>query len=77
MIGMKMKPPTQSHEGDIATGPLPAGTTARPRIPVTEKSLELAEQLARRGASETVIRAVGGPDAVERLIGRNGSLRSA
>lgn len=77
MIGTRMKSLTQSHEGDIATGPLPAGTIARPRVPVTEKSLELAEQLARCGASERVIRAVGGPEAVEKLLGRNGSLRSA
>jgi hypothetical protein len=55
----------------------PVGATFRPRVPVREKSLELAEHLARRGASESLIRAAGGPEAVEKLIGRNGSLRSA
>jgi hypothetical protein len=56
----------------------PVGATFRPRIvPVREKSFELAEQLARRGASESLIRAAGGDEAVEKLVGRNGSLRSA
>lgn len=73
MIRTKMKAATESN---IATGPLPAGTTSRPRVPVREKSFELAEQLARRGASERVIRAVGGPEAVKKLVGRNDSLRS-
>jgi hypothetical protein len=55
----------------------PVGASFRPRVPVREKSLELAEQLARRGASEKLIRMAGGDEAVEKLVGRNGSLRSA
>jgi hypothetical protein len=55
----------------------PVGATFRPRVPLREKSFELAEQLARRGASESLIRAAGGDEAVEKLVGRNGSLRSA
>jgi hypothetical protein len=56
----------------------PVGATFRPRVaPVREKSFELAEQLARRGASESLIRAAGGEEAVEKLLDRNGSLRSA
>jgi hypothetical protein len=55
----------------------PVGATFRPRVPLREKSLELAEQLARRGASERLIRAAGGDEAVEKLVGRNGSHRSA
>jgi hypothetical protein len=66
-----------SVESDFERGPLPVGATSRPRIPLREKSLELAEQLARRGASEKLIRMAGGDEAVEKLVGRNGSLRSA
>lgn len=74
MIQTTMNPPV---DNDLGHGPLPVGATARPRVPLREKSFELAEQLARRGASETLIRAAGGPEAVEKLVGRNGSLRSA
>lgn len=41
----------------------------RRRKPVTEKSIPLAEQLARRGASESLVRAIGGDEAVEKLLG--------
>jgi hypothetical protein len=64
-------------ESDFVRGPLPVGATSRPRVPLREKSLELAEQLARRGASERLIRMAGGDEAVEKLVGRDGSLRSA
>lgn len=55
---------------------IPAGATFRPRVPDREPSFELAEQLARRGASAMAIRAVGGPEAVARLLNRDGSLKS-
>jgi hypothetical protein len=66
-----------SVNSDQALEGVPVGATMRPRVPDNEKSFELAEQLARRGASEALIRAVGGPEAVAKLAGRNGSLRSA
>jgi hypothetical protein len=69
----RMNPPVD----DLVHGPLPVGATARRRIPLREKSFEMAEQLARRGADEGLIRIVGGDEAVEKLVGRNGSLRSA
>jgi len=31
--------------------------------------MELAEQLARRGASDSLVRAIGGDEAVEKLRG--------
>jgi hypothetical protein len=55
----------------------PVGATFRPRVPLRETSFELAEQLARRGASERLIRAAGGEEAVEKLLGRNDQVRSA
>lgn len=48
---------------------LPVGATVRHREPVKDKSLKLAEQLARRGASESLVRAIGGDEAVEKLMG--------
>jgi hypothetical protein len=70
----RMNPPI---DDDLVHGPLPVGATARRRVPLREKSFELAEQLARRGASESLIRMAGGDEAVEKLLDRNGSLRSA
>lgn len=46
---------------------LPVGAKVRHREPVKEKSLELAEQLARRGASESLVRAIGGEEALAKL----------
>jgi hypothetical protein len=47
---------------------LPVGAATYKRIPDDEMSFELAEQLARRGASESLIRAVGGEEAVKKLM---------
>lgn len=47
---------------------LPVGAKVRHREPVKEKSFELAEQLARRGASEGLVRAIGGEEAVAKLM---------
>jgi len=52
-----------------AASDLPVGASVRRREPVTEKSIQLAEQLARRGASESLVRAIGGDEAVEKLMG--------
>jgi hypothetical protein len=45
---------------------LPEGTTILEREPA-EQSLELALDLARRGASEALVRAIGGDDAVDEM----------
>lgn len=45
---------------------LPEGTTILEREPA-EQSIELALDLARRGASETLVRAIGGEQAVEAM----------
>ena len=45
---------------------LPEGTTILEREP-PQKDLELALDLAARGASETVVRAIGGEEAVEAM----------
>lgn len=50
---------------------LPVGARVMHREPPREKSLELAEQLARRGGSESLIRAVGGEEAVERFLAKD------
>lgn len=50
-----------------AASNLPVGARLVRREPLTEKSIVLAEQMARRGASESLIRAIGGEDAVEKL----------
>lgn len=56
------------NEKALSAG-LPVGATVRHRKPVRDKSLVLAEQLARRGASESLVRAIGGEEAVARLKG--------
>lgn len=50
------------------TSDLPIGATVRRRKPVKNKSFELAEDLARRGASESLVRAIGGDEAVAKLM---------
>lgn len=74
MIGRPMKPPTNN---DLASSLLPVEVTERRRFLREAKSLKLAEQLAREGASEALIRVAGGSEAVEKLVDRNGSLRAA
>lgn len=50
------------------TPDLPIGATVRHRRPVKDKSIELAEQMARRGASESLVRAIGGDEAVAKMV---------
>lgn len=52
---------------------LPLGARGRRRKAVPVRSYDLAEQLALRGASESLVRAVGGDEAVEKLMGDKGS----
>jgi len=55
---------------DAVSVDLPVGAKVRHREPVRDKSIELAEQLARRGASESLVRAMGGDEAVTKFKGK-------
>lgn len=46
----------------------PLGSRPRKRHATPSKSIKLAEQMALRGASESLVRAVGGDAAVEKLM---------
>ena len=46
----------------------PLGARTRKRRAAPSKNLKLAEQMALRGASESLVRAVGGNEAVEKLM---------
>jgi hypothetical protein len=52
---------------NVAKITLPLGARSRKRQAAPKKSIDLAEQLALRGASESLVRAVGGDEAVEKL----------
>ncbi len=47
---------------------LPEGTTILDEREPAERSVELALDLARRGASVTLVRAIGGEEAVEAML---------
>jgi hypothetical protein len=48
-----------------ASAELPRGAKLAQSERISDKSLELAADLARRGASESLVRAMGGDEAVK------------
>jgi hypothetical protein len=53
---------------NVSSRKIPRGAKMVRRQRISDKSPELAAELARRGASESLVRAMGGEDAVKKFL---------